>query len=162
MMLSTREKALIVVLVVLVLASVLYFGVGGLRARLHDTESLLSAHQAQLQKAAALMAELRNIERPAARRRAPGTRSLIGYVEQLADRIGVKDRIQLNLIPQETRSGLQGLDIRVSRLSLDEFVNLLYTLEDSDYRLMIDQLELSPSFRDKDLLRLSMRVLARP
>jgi hypothetical protein len=26
---------------------------------------------------------------------------------------------------------------------------------------MVDQLELSPSFRDKDLLRLSMRVLAR-
>jgi len=161
MVLSTREKLLIGLLVALLLGLGLFLGVRSVTGRLAELRSRLVVQEAMLQKAAALTAELQRLQQPEPARRTPRTRSLIGYVEQLADRAGVRDRVQLNLIAQESRSGLQGLDIKVERLSLDEMVHFLYSLEDADYRLVIDQLELSPSFRDKDLLRLSLRVLAR-
>ncbi len=161
MVLSTREKLLIGVLVALLLALGLWFGLRGLSGHLEDLQSRVRVQEALLQRATTMNAELARMQQPAAVHRSPRARSLIGYVEQLADRVGVRDRIQLNLLPPDSRSGLQGLDVKVERLSLDEMVNLMYTMEDADYRLVIDQLELSPSFRDKDLLRLSMRVLAR-
>jgi len=161
MVLSTREKLLIVVLVALLLALGLWFGLRGLTGHLADLQGRVRVQEALLQRATTMNAELTRMQQPAAARRSPRARSLIGYVEQLADRVGVRERIQLNLLPPDPRAGLQGLDVKVERLSLDEMVNLLYTMEDAEYRLVIDQLELSPSFRDKDLLRLSMRVLAR-
>jgi hypothetical protein len=161
MVLSTREKLLIGLLVALLLGLGMFLGVRGATARLAELRSRVTVQEAMLQKAAAVTGELRRLQQPDAAKRTPRTRSLIGYVEQLADRAGVRDRVQLNLIAQETRSGLQGLDIKVEQLSLDEMVHFLYSLEDADYRLVIDQLEVGPSFRDKALLRLSMRVLAR-
>ena len=161
MVLSAREKLLIGLLAALLLGFGLYAGVRSLHGNLVELRGRLLVREALLQKAAAVTGELARLQQPSTRRQPVRPRSLIGYVEQLADKVGVRDRIQLNLIPQESKSGLQGLDLKVERLSLDEMVNLLYTLEDSEYRLIIDQLDLSPSFRDKDLLRLSMRVLAR-
>jgi len=161
MVLSTREKLLIAVLAVLLLSLGLWSGLRNLRGNLTELRSRVVVREAMLQKASLLNSELARMQAPPTRRQTAQPRSLIGFVEQLADKVGVRDRIQLNLIQRETKSGLQGIDIKAERLSLDEMVNLLYTLEDSDYRLIIDQLDLSPSFRDKDLLRLSMRVLAR-
>jgi type II secretory pathway component PulJ len=161
MVLSTREKLLIALLVALLLALGLFFAAKGLHGHLADLQSRVRVQEALLQKAAVMTAELQRLQPAPGRRPARQQRSPISYVEQLADRVGVRDRIQLNLIPQDSRSNLQGLDIKLERLSLDETVNFLYTLENADYRLIIDQFDLSPSFRDKDLLRLSMRVLAR-
>jgi Type II secretion system (T2SS), protein M len=161
MVLSSREKLLVGALIGLVLVLGLWFGLRGVHGHLEDLQSRVRAQEAMVQRASVMNAELARSQQPAAGRRGARTRSLIGYVEQLADRVGVRDRIQLNLLPPDSRSGLQGLDVKVERLSLDEMVNLLYTMEDAEYRLVVDQLELSPSFRDKDLLRLSMRVLAR-
>lgn len=161
MPLSTREKGLIAVLVLLLVGTGLYFGVGAARERLRELERRVATQEAMAQKAAALTREVQRLQQPPTRRRTPVTGSLIGYAEQLAARVGVKDRIQLNVLPRDTSRGLQGLDMRVDRLTLDELVNLLYTVENADYRLVIDQIEISPSFRDQALLRLSMRVLSR-
>ncbi|HKI98341.1 MAG TPA: type II secretion system protein GspM [bacterium] len=161
MVLSDREKLLIGLLVALLVAMGLFFGVKGLRGRIADLRSRVEVREALLQKAAAVTGELRHLQQAATRQRPVRNRSLISYVEQLADGVGLRDRIQLNALPQDTNAGLQGVDVKVERLTLDEMVNLLYTLENADYRLIIAQFDLSPSFRDKDLLRLSMRVLAR-
>lgn len=161
MVLSTREKALIGVLVALLVGLGVYMGVGGVREHLRQLENGVAVRESMLTKATALVGEVERMQKVAAPRRAARSGSLIATVEQMADRIGVKDRIQLNLIPRESSTGLQALDIKVAQLTLDEMVNFLYTLEDSDERLVIDQFELSPSFRNKDRLRLSMRVLAR-
>jgi general secretion pathway protein M len=161
MVLSTREKLLVALLAVLLLGTGAYFGVEGLRERLAGLEERVGRQEALVRRAAALVSEAQRLEQAGLRGQSTPSRSLIGYVEQLADRVGVRDRIQLNLMQRDPGSDFQGLDIRVDRLSLDEMVRMLYTLENAEYRLMIDQLEISPSFRDKDLLRLSMRVLAR-
>lgn len=159
MLLSTREKLLIVILVALLLCIGLFFTARSMLEYERGLERRILAQTSWLQKASALSAELSRLQRP--RRRKVRTRSLIGYVEQLADRIRLKDRIQLNLIARDAASGLQGIDIKVDRLTLDEMVNLLYSLENADLPLVVNRLELSRSFRDKELLRLSMRVVTR-
>lgn len=157
MLLSTREKLLIATLVALLLCTGLFFTARSMLEYERALERRILAQHSLLQKASALSVELSRLQQP--RRRKVRTRSLIGYVEQLADRIRLKDRIQLNLIGRDAVSGLQGIDIKVDRLTLDEMVNLLYSLENADLPLVVNRLELSPSFRDKELLRLSMRVL---
>lgn len=161
MVLSTREKLLIALLAAMLMGLGVYLGVQNLHDRLVELRSRTELRTALLQKGLQVRAELQRLQRAGTQRHTVHTRSLISYVEQLADGVGLRDRIQLNAIPQDSNSDVQGVDLKVDRMTLDEMVSLLYSLEDADYRLIVDQLDLSPSFRDKDLLRLSVRVLAR-
>jgi hypothetical protein len=114
--------------------------------------------EAQLERLRAINVEMTRLRQPV---RVRGrVRSLISYVEQLASAINLKDRIQLNLLPDDGASGLQRIDVKLDNLTLDEAVGLVYTLENAENPLVIDQLEVTPAFRDKELLRLTLRVLA--
>ena len=158
MMLSMREKLLVGLLVVLLAAGGVWFGAKAVAGYERSLVARTVRQEALLNRVQALQTELTRL-----RRQPAGVeldRPLIGYVERLAEQIQLKDRIQLNAVPQQTLDGVQGVDLRVDNLTLDEAVNLLYILEDAEAALVIDQLEISPAFRDKSLLRLSMRVLA--
>lgn len=137
----------------------LFYGMRGFREMDEELRNRISIQESYLNRAIAIGGELEKLERLPKRR--VRSRSLIGFVEQLGNNINLKDRIQLNLIPKDKRSGLQGLNIKVNNLTLDEMFNLIFALESAEMPLMIQQFELNPSFRDRDLLRLSLRVLAR-
>lgn len=137
----------------------LFYGGQGIREMGEELQNRISTQESYLHRAKAIMGELEKLERLPKRR--VRSRSLIGFVEQLANKINLKDRIQLNLIPKDNRSGLQGLNIKVDELTLDEMMDLIYALESAEMPLMIQQFELKPSFRNRDLLRLTLRVLAR-
>ena len=159
MVLSNREKMLIGILGVLLVGVLLFYGIQGIASMGQGLQKEISSRENYHRQALAITAEMAKLEsRPQQPAR---TRSLIGFVEQLARRINLGERVQLNLIPNDNRSGLQGIDIKVSDLTLDEMFELLFALENSEIQLMIQQLELNPSFRHRDLLRLSIRVLAR-
>jgi hypothetical protein len=51
------------------------------------------------------------------------------------------------------------MEIKAEQLTLDEIVRLVYTVESPDVPVLIEQFEVGPSFRDKELLRVSIRVL---
>jgi hypothetical protein len=159
MVLSAREKLLIAFLLVFMIGMVLFYGVQGFRDMEEELQNRISTQESYLHRAMAIIGELEKLERLPQRR--VRSRSLIGFVEQLANKINLKDRIQLNLIPKDNRSGLQGLNIKVDGLTLDEMVDLIYALESAEMPLMIQQFEMNPSFRNRDLLRLTLRVLAR-
>ncbi len=159
MVLSAREKLLIAFLLVFMIGMALFYGVQGFRDMEEELQNRISTQESYLHRAMAIMGELEKLERLPQRR--VRSRSLIGFVEQLANKINLKDRIQLNLIPKDNRSGLQGLNIKVDGLTLDEMVDLIYALESAEMPLMIQQFEMNPSFRNRDLLRLTLRVLAR-
>lgn len=137
----------------------LFYGVRGFREMGEELQNRISTQESYLHRAKAIMEELEKLERLPKRR--VRSRSLIGFVEQLANKINLKDRIQLNLISKDNRSGLQGLNIKVDELTLDEMMDLIYALESAEMPLMIQQFEMKPSFRNRDLLRLTLRVLAR-
>ena len=160
MLLSAREKFLISVMVVLFLFTGGYYGIGGLKNYEREIVERLEVREEYLRRAVLLEEQIQEQQRLAPKttsRRRP----LIGFVEQLARRLQLKGRVQLNLIPQKKSSGIQGIELKVDNLSLDEMVELVYTLEDAKRPLIIDRFEVSPSFRTKKRLRLSMRILSR-
>jgi len=160
MNLSTREKTLIGVLAVLLVVLGLYFGVRAIGGRMEQLEDDIRQQSALLKRAEAIQAELSK-QQPARNPTRKAPVSLIGYVEQLSTKINLKGRVQLNLVERRLGQGIQGLDLKADELTVDEIVSLVYTLENADNPLVIDQMELTPSFRTKDLLRVNMRVLAK-
>ena len=72
----------------------------------------------------------------------------------------MKERIQLNRVPLDKSRGVEAIDIKLDQLSLDEAVGFIHAIENSKPVLVVDQMEITNSFRSKQLLRLSMRVLA--
>lgn len=158
MTLSTREKQLIGLLVVVLVLGILFLGVQRVSAFNESVERRIAQQSAMLEQASVLSARLNRLardERSNVRRA-----SLIGHLEQLAGRTGLQSRIQLN--PQAVTGGdnLEAADIRVDDLTLDELVQFIYLIEDSRPQVVIDRVDISPTFRGKRLLRLNLRVLA--
>jgi hypothetical protein len=55
---------------------------------------------------------------------------------------------------------VEGVEVRLDNLTLDELVAFVHAVEHSEPMLLIDRMEVSPNFRSKELLRLTARVLA--
>lgn len=158
MTLSAREKQLIGLLAAILVVGALFLGVQRVSAFNASVERRIAQQSAMLEEASVLSARLDRLSRNA---RADVRRaSLIGHLEQLAGRTGLQSRIQLN--PQTVTGGdnLEAADIRVDDLTLDELVQFIYLIEDSRPQLVIDRVDISPTFRGKQLLRLNLRVLA--
>lgn len=160
MVLSTREKILLSIMVVLVLVTTGYYGVLAMRKSERGMEDLIRVREKLLSRTVVLEQQIQ-AQSGLTPRHNGQQRPLISYVEQLSNKSRLKGRLQLNLIPQSSSNGLQAIDIKVDNLSLDEMMELVYTLENADRSLIIDRFELGPSFRAKKRLRLSMRVLSK-
>jgi hypothetical protein len=158
MTLSTREKQLIGLLAIVLLLAVLFLGVQRVAAFNESVERRIAQQAAMLEQASVLSARLSRISRE--ERTNVRRASLIGHLEQLSGRTGLQNRVQLN--PQTVTGGdnLEAADIRVDDLTLDELVQFIYLIEDSRPQLVIDRVDISPTFRGKQLLRLNLRVLA--
>ncbi len=156
---SRREKLLLLLLAALVAGALLYYALAGLLGYEGRLDQQILRKQALLAKARTLTARLGQFSgRSAAARKRKG--SLIGHIEQLAARNALKDRIRLNRVPLDKSKGLEAIDVKVDRLALDELVGFIYAIENSQPILVVDQMEITPSIRAKDLMRLSARVLA--
>jgi hypothetical protein len=149
---------LIFVAVALSVGALVYFVVSGLKGYEERLSQEVARKEALLTKVTLISESLAQYNgRPAARgRRKP----LIGYIEQLAARNGLKDRIQLNLVPTDKARGVEAINIKLDNLSLDDMVSFIHAIENSKPVLVVDQMEITNSFRSQDQLRLSIRVLA--
>ncbi len=159
MVLSAREKLLLLVLAVTIVAAALFFGVSTLSGYERSLEKQITRKQALLHRATVLSSSLAQVRKGGARRKRTGT--LIGLMERLAGKNGLQDRIRLNRVPMDRAAGLEGIDVKLDQLALDELVAFVHSVEDAKPVLVIDQLEITPAFRASDLLRLSIRVLAK-
>lgn len=107
------------------------------------------------------IAELRQLGPEALRTPALGSHTLAATLEELLTRTGMRDRVQLNPVTQEGAGRAQAMEVKAEQLTLDETVRLVYIMESPDAPIAIDQFEVAPSFRDKELLRVSLRVVGR-
>ncbi len=158
MVLTQREKRLVAALAGLLALLGLYAALHGLVRFQSGLAEQLDVDRRLLTQVQALDGEMAVLERSKRTRGLEG--SLIGYMEQLADRAGLKARVQLNPITQSAAARVQAIDVKVDQMTLDEMVRFVYTIENAEFILVIDQMEISPSFKEKDLLRVSLRVLA--
>ena len=156
--LNPREKLLVGALAALLVVLAVFGALRGLARFQEGIAEQLDVDRRTLLQVQALDAELAQMERGKRTKGLEG--SLIGYMEQLADRAGLKSRVQLNPITQVSATKVQAIDLKVDQMTLDETLRLLYTIENAEYILVVDQLEVGPSFKEKDLLRVSLRVLA--
>ena len=158
MILSRREKLLIAGLTGLMAVVLLYFVLSQFNGWEHRLARDITRKQALLARATLLTEGLAKFNGPRASkvRRKP----LIGHIEQLATRNGLKDRIQLNVVPMDKARRVQGIDVKLDTLSLDEMVKFIHAVETSKPVLVVNQLDISSAFRAKDQLRLSVRILA--
>ncbi|MDH4248294.1 MAG: hypothetical protein OEW39_10800 [Deltaproteobacteria bacterium] len=159
MVLSQREKMLVGLLAVLLVMGVFYFSGRALRVQEQALKERITRQEEIIRQVTALQQKRTRLG--VLPQSLPLTQPLIGYVETLSDRSSLKGRVQLNVVPGQISGDFQGVELKVDDLSLDELSFLIFTLESANPPLVIDQLELSPAFREKDLLRLTMRVLAR-
>jgi hypothetical protein len=158
MALSQRERLLITVLIIVLVAGAALMGFRAVRDYQAGLEAEIQAVQTALRQAAQLSEEMRRLR--AAPRAEPLRQPLLSYVERLSRQAGLADRLQLNLIPQERASAVEAVEVKLDNLTLDETVGIVHTLESARPPLVIDQFEVTPSFRARDLLRVTLRVLA--
>lgn len=159
MVLSQREKLLILLLGVLVALTAVYFALSAIRGYGDDLSRDIQRREALLSRARVLTATVgRTASRSRSKKSLNG--SLIGYAERLAGQNNLKGRIQLNRVPMDKSRGIEAIDIKLDQLSLDEAVGFIHTIENAQPALVVDQMEITTSFRSKELLRLSLRVLA--
>ncbi len=159
MTLSRREILLILGLALLAVGASVYF----LFSQLNGYEARLAREAArkkvQLGKTVELTQQLLGFSSKPSRRRR--RKPLIGNVEQLASRAGLKDRIQLNLVPTDKAKDVEGIDVKLDNLTLDEMVAFLHAIEGAVPPLVVAQVDITNAFRSQEHLRLSVRILAK-
>jgi hypothetical protein len=84
----------------------------------------------------------------------------LGLLEGMAKQAGLGDRLQLNLMPQDRAKNLEAVEVKLDALNLDEIVGFVHAIESARPPLIVDQFEVTPSFRARELLRVTMRVIA--
>jgi hypothetical protein len=153
--LSERERFLLLALTAVLLAAAALWGYRVLEAYQGGLTAQLDASRATLNELRTLDAA---VERPGGAARPPA-RSLAATMEDLLSRTGMRDRIQLNPVTQTGTGRIQAMEVKAEQLTLDELVRLVYMMESPDVPVTIEQFEIGPSFRDKEMLRVTMRVL---
>jgi len=151
--LSEREKVLLIALGAVVLVILTGWGLRSLAGYQHDLTVQLDSDRDALNQLKALDTTVGPTGAP---RAVP--RSLAATMEDLLSRTGMRDRLQLNPVTQTGK--VQSMEVKAEQLTLDEMVRLVYAMENPDIPIQIDQFEIGPSFRDKQLLRVSIRVVA--
>lgn len=154
---SAREGALIGVLLLLLVVFGLIFGLRSYANWRENLERQIAQRQIVLQRLTALAQEQNLLNNTAHRAPQP---SLIGYLEARASQSQLQQRIRLNQLDLGQNAVYQAVEVLVDQLTLDETVFLIRAIEQADVPLAIEQLEISRSFRDTKLLRMSLRVLA--
>ena len=152
--LSERERLLLGALAAVLGVAALIWGLHGLGEYQRDLAAQLESNRATLIELRTLDAELG----PAGGQKA-GARSLAATMEDLLTRTGLRDRIQLNPVTQTGGGRVQAMEVKAEQLTLDEMARLVYMMESPDVSLSIEQFEIGTSYRDKELLRVTLRVL---
>jgi hypothetical protein len=158
MVLSSREKSLLGLLALVLACVGLFFAAKTISGFENQLRARIESAQGTLQQIRAAREDLDKM------RRAPRTpalqQPLLAYLEQLARKRSLSDRLQLNGVPQDRGKNLEAVEVKLDALALEELLGFVYDVENGNAALGIDQVELTPSFRSRDLIRLTMRVLA--
>jgi hypothetical protein len=157
MSLSRRERVLLGMLAGVACLAAAFFTARGVTAHVEGLRTRIETAQSQLQLALAAREELERTQR--APKAGVLREPLLTHLEQIARGRGLSDRLQLNSVPQERGRKLDAVEVKLDSLTLDEMLNFVNDVESSRAAIGIDQFELSPSFRARDLIRLTMRVV---
>ena len=140
--LTLREQFLIAIMMVFALI----LGMGIFFQRLEHTEQKLgqklSARQLQLDQIRALISEWNSLKQEPS---APVMNQALGtFIENVARSFAIQDILQLNVLPQ-VEEGMEGVQVRLDQLKLDQLTDMLYELENHWPMLRLSQMNISIS-----------------
>ena len=152
--LSIREQVLIVFMILLAFILILIWGI----RQLNSHEELLKLQgvnlELQIKKIRLLSNEWRQLQRTATAPIMP--QALSSFVENVARSLEIQDNLQLNVL-NNVNNGIEGVKVGLDRLKLDNFVSMLYQLENHRPVLKISFLSISISPGDRQI-RASFQV----
>jgi len=152
--LSIREQVLIVFMILLAFILILIWGI----RQLNSHEELLKLQgvnlELQIKKIRLLSNEWRQLQRTATAPIMP--QALSSFIENVARSLEIQDNLQLNVL-NNVNNGIEGVKVGLDRLKLDNFVSMLYQLENHRPVLKISFLSISISPGDRQI-RASFQV----
>ncbi|MBF0236923.1 MAG: type II secretion system protein M [SAR324 cluster bacterium] len=152
--LTQREKLLIGVMLTLLVVFILGLSLRKISRYESDLQLQILARQKQLESIEKSGKEWLSLQEAPT---APVMRdSLSSFIEQTVRRLGMHEFLQLNVLPTNP-TGMEGVQVRIDQLNLDQLFNVIYTLEKNRPVLLIDQLEIAVSPGSR-LLKTSFKV----
>ena len=168
-MLQRREQVLVIGAgVLIVLLALFTFVIDPIRVRAANLDRRLATAGRQL-------AELQNIRTDYQRqkqvidrldmrlRRQQRNFAIFSYLEQVAGRTGVQDRIQsMNTVasPPNTEYNEESVEVRMEGVTLQQLVAYLHRVENSPQILRIKRLQVGPTRENRQLLSVRLRISA--
>jgi len=89
---------------------------------------------------------------------AAGDKGLLTFVEQIAESIGVKEKLVSQKSIPSSSPREEKAELSFEKLSLNELGNLLYRIEAQPVLLLVSRVVMAPSFDEPNLIMLDMTV----
>ena len=169
LMLQRREQALVVGAAALVLLLALFtFVIDPIRERAANLDRRLVSAGRQLAELRSLRDDYRRQQRVIDRvdrrlRRQRRNFAIFSYLEQVAARTGVQDKIQsVNTLasPPNTEYREESVEVRMEGVTLGQLVDYLHRVESSPRILRIRRLQVGPTRDNRQLLSVRLRISA--
>ena len=169
LMLQRREQALVVGAAALVLLLALFtFVIDPIRERAANLDRRLASAGRQLAELRTLRDDYRRQQRVIDRvdrrlRRQRRNFAIFSYLEQVAARTGVQDKIQsVNTLasPPNTEYREESVEVRMEGVTLGQLVDYLHRVENSPRILRIRRLQVGPTRDNRQLLSVRLRISA--
>ena len=167
LMLQRREQALVVGAAALVLLLALFtFVIDPIRERAANLDRRLASAGRQLAELRSLRDDYRRQQRVIDRvdrrlRRQRRDFAIFSYLEQVAARTGVQDKIQsVNTLasPPNTEYREESVEVRMEGVTLGQLVDYLHRVENSPQILRIRRLQVGPTRDNRQLLSVRLRI----
>ncbi|PLX82636.1 MAG: hypothetical protein C0616_01960 [Desulfuromonas sp.] len=166
--LSLREKVMVAVCAVVLVLTVLIFGIiDPYQNAMHRLDRQVSSRQEALAKFDTIMSHYRDLERQqrdVEKKLTAGKRfSLFSFVENLTEKIAAKNNLSY-VRPQQgsQREGVREevVEVKLENLTLGTVVKFLHAVEYADALLQIRTMRIATRFDDPGLLDLTVQIAA--
>ena len=167
LMLQRREQLLVIgAAVLVVLLGLFTFVIDPIRARAANLERRLASAGRQLAELQTLRDDYRRRKRVIDRvdrrlRRQRRDFAIFSYLEQVAGRAGVQDKIQsMNTLasPPSTEYTEESVEVRMEGVTLPQLVDYLHRVENSPRILRVRRLQVGPTRDNRQLLSVRLRI----
>ena len=167
LMLQRREQVLVISVGVLVLLLATFtFVIDPILARAANLDRRLATAGRQLAELQTLRSDYQRQKRVIDRidtrlRRQQRNFAIFSYLEQVAGRTGVQDKIQsMNTVasPPNTEYKEDSVEVRMEGVALQQLVEYLHRVENSPQILRIKRLQIGPTRENRQLLSVRLRI----
>lgn len=155
MELSQREKILIAFMLLLGIVFLSSLILQKVEEQQQSLEKRTNIQQLQFKNVQKLEREWRQVNQ--VRPLATISRSLTSYMESMARDFNLQQQLQLNAINSGNSAGIEGVEIRLNPLNLDQMFDIIYFLENNRPVLLVKKLEIN-TIPGSQLLRMTFQV----